>query len=278
MNRFKNIILTLSLTIFGAMAVSCETNEQTVPVVNPNLLNQSQIQEGSYRQAVYDSETNASHSGIHVTGESIIYLEPNLVLLNIGVEAMANTVTEARQKAAKAMNNINSVLKSQNIEDRDIQTNFFDISPQYEYQEVMKDQMVIGKHVLVGYQVTNSSTIKIRKLDSVGTIIDEVTTAGEDVTRINGINFTIEDQKPIMVRLRKEAVIDAMNKAQQFAELTGVILGRLLFITENNSRSPVFRGLNEGSFATAAFSDMGTQISGGELEVRMNIQAVFAIR
>ena len=173
------------------------------------------------------------------------------------------------------MNNIHSVLKSQNIENKDIKTKYFNISPQYEYQEILKEQIVIGKQVLVGYKVTNSASVRIRELNSVGTIIDKVTTAGGDVTRINGISFTIEDQKPIMTKLRKEAVTDAMNKAQQFAELTGVMLGHLLFITENNNRTPMF---NEGAFARSAFSDMNTQISGGELEVRMNVEALFAIR
>lgn len=275
MNNLKNIILSISLLVFGVVSISCKNNDQIIPTINPDPNNQAQIQTGTYRQTSYAVEPNTYQSGIHVTGESSISLEPDLVLLNVGVESTEPTVTEARQNAATAMNSIHSVLKSQNIENRDIKTKYFDISPQYEYQEILKDKVVIGKQVLVGYKVTNSASIRIRELNSVGTIIDKVTTAGGDVTRINGISFTIEDQKPIMTELRKEAVTDAVNKAQQFAELTGVMLGSLLFITENNNRSPMF---NEGAFARSAFSDMGTQISGGELEVQMNIEALFAIR
>ena len=275
MNNLKNIILSISLLVFGVVSISCKNNDQIIPTINPDPNNQAQIQTGTYRQTSYAVEPNTYQSGIHVTGESSISLEPDLVLLNVGVESSEPTVTEARQNAATAMNSIHSVLKSQNIENRDIKTKYFDISPQYEYQEILKDKVVIGKQVLVGYKVTNSASIRIRELNSVGTIIDKVTTAGGDVTRINGISFTIEDQKPIMTELRKEAVTDAVNKAQQFAELTGVMLGSLLFITENNNRSPMF---NEGAFARSAFSDMGTQISGGELEVQMNIEALFAIR
>lgn len=275
MNNLKNIILSISLLVFGVVSISCKNNDQIIPAINPDPNNQAQIQTGTYRQTSYAVEPNTYQSGIHVTGESSISLEPDLVLLNVGVESTEPTVTEARQNAATAMNSIHSVLKSQNIENRDIKTKYFDISPQYEYQEILKDKVVIGKQVLVGYKVTNSASIRIRELNSVGTIIDKVTTAGGDVTRINGISFTIEDQKPIMTELRKEAVTDAVNKAQQFAELTGVMLGSLLFITENNNRSPMF---NEGAFARSAFSDMGTQISGGELEVQMNIEALFAIR
>lgn len=275
MNKLKNVILSIGLLVFGVMSISCENNEQTIPTINPDSNNQSQMQTSAYRQASYAIEPNTPQSGIHVTGESRISLEPDLILLNVGVESTAPTVTEARQNAANAMNSINSALKSQNIENRDVKTKYFNISPQYEYQEILKDQIVIGKQVLVGYKVTNSASVRIRELDSVGTIIDKITTAGGDATRIDGINFTIEDQKPIMTKLRKEAVTDAMNKAQQFAELTGVMLGRLLFITENNNRAPMF---NEGTFARSAFSDMGTQISGGELEVQMNVEAVFSIR
>ncbi len=275
MNKLKNVILSISLLVFGVMSISCGNNDQVIPTINPNPNNQAQIQTNASRQTSYAVEPGTSQSGIHVTGESSVSLEPDLVLLNVGVESTESTVTEARQNAASAMNNIHSVLKSQNIENKDIKTKYFNISPQYEYQEILKDQIVIGKQVLVGYKVTNSASVRIRELNSVGTIIDKVTTAGGDVTRINGISFTIEDQKPIMTKLRKEAVTDAMNKAQQFAELTGVMLGHLLFITENNNRTPMF---NEGAFARSAFSDMNTQISGGDLEVQMNVEALFAIR
>ena len=147
------------------------------------------------------AQSGVSQSGIWVTGEGTIALEPDLALLNLGVEATAGTVAEARGEAASAMDAIVAALKAQGVEDRDIQTRFFNISPRYEYQEVLEEGFRRGKQVLVGYVVNNSASVKIRDLDSVGRVIDEVADAGGDVTRINGISFTVDDTKPFMVTL-----------------------------------------------------------------------------
>ena len=47
---------------------------------------------------------------------------------------------------------------------------------------------------------------KIRNLDAIGSIIDDVAAAGGDLTRINGISFTVDDLKPFQSQLRELAV------------------------------------------------------------------------
>ena len=227
--------------------------------------------------ALQRAQSGVSQSGIWVTGEGTIALEPDLALLNLGVEATAGTVAEARGEAASAMDAIVAALKAQGVEDRDIQTRFFNISPRYEYQEVLEEGFRRGKQVLVGYVVNNSASVKIRDLDSVGRVIDEVADAGGDVTRINGISFTVDDAKPFMVTLREQAVGDALARAQQFADLTGVTLGELLFITEATGGAPVISDFAEEAFAVRALAAPTTQISGGELELRVSVRAVFGI-
>ena len=81
-----------------------------------------------------------------------------------------------------------------------------------------------GREVLTGYRVRNHATVKLRDLDSVGEVIDEIVIAGGDDVRINGINFTLEDPKPMMAELREMAVADARAKAGHLAELSEVTL------------------------------------------------------
>ena len=100
--------------------------------------------------------------------------------------------------------------------------------------------------------------------------------AGGDATRINGISFTVEDPSPFMVSLREQAVMNALATAQQFADLTGVTLGRLVLISEGGGGAPVVGpAMERALFAQAAPAP--TSISGGELEIRMTVQAVFDI-
>ena len=216
--------------------------------------------------------------GIWVTGRASVSVDPDLVLLNVGVEAIAETVAEARRQAADAMDAIVEAVKAKGLEDKDVQTLSFNIWPQYEYPEVEENGVRVRKQTLVGYTVSNTARIKIRDVDAVGTIIDEVAEAGGDYTRINGIQFSIEDPKPYMTDLREQAVEDAMAKAEHFATLTEVAVGDLLFISE------VGRGVDVRNFAQDSRVMMAlesaaaaTSVSGGELQLSLNVQAVFAI-
>ena len=223
-------------------------------------------------------QVGSSQAGIWVTGEGTLSLEPDLVLLNIGVETQAATVAGARDQAATAMAAIIAAVKAQGLADTDVQTRSFNIYPVYEYPEVVEFGRTTQKQTLVGYRVSNTASIKIRVLDNVGPIIDDVADAGGDATRINGISFTVEDTKPFMTQLREDAVNDALAKAGHFASLTGVSVGPLVYISEAGGRAPVQIESVERAFAVSAAAAPPTSISGGELELRLNVQAVFEIR
>ncbi|MCH7626088.1 MAG: SIMPL domain-containing protein [Chloroflexi bacterium] len=223
-------------------------------------------------------QTNGQ-TGIWVNGQGKISLEPDLVLLTVGVETTGKTVAEANGKAADAMEAIVATLRSRGLEDRDIQTRSFNVFPQYEYREVTESGFRTNRQILIGFRVSNTASIKIRDLDAVGEIIDEVANAGGDSTRINGIRFTVEDTAPMMDELRALAVGDVMDKAEDYARLSGVGLGRLVFISESSAGRPIVQNfaVPRMAFAESAM-DASTPIIGGELELILNVQAVFAIQ
>ena len=212
--------------------------------------------------------------GIWVTGRGEVMVSPDLVLLNAGVEARATTVSAARVQAADAMDRMIQVLEARGIESTDIQTRFFNISPEYRFNRLKEEQE------LVGYRVNNQVSVQIRDLGSVGVIIDELAEAGGDLVRIQGIRFTVEDTKELETQARAKAVADLMAKAQQFADLTGVQLGSLVFLSESGGFSPRITNLDqafqERAKAVAAPAAM-TPISGGELTVSVMVQGTFAI-
>lgn len=223
-------------------------------------------------------QTTGGNTGIWVSGEGSLTMVPDVAKLDLGVEATGKTVAIARGQAATAMAAMIASLKGNAVADTDIQTRSFNIAPQYQWTEVVQNGARTNKQVLVGYTVTNTAAVKIRDMDSVGPILDDVAAAGGDATRINGIRFTVDDTSPLTNQLREEAVADAMDKASQFAALTGVGLGRLMFISESGSGEPQVRAYPEAEYGRAlAVAAPPTGISGGELEISMRVQAVFAI-
>jgi len=220
--------------------------------------------------AAFAAASGSQQAGIWVSGTGIATLEPDLVVLSLGVEAQAPTVSEATGQAARAMDAIFAALEARGIEDKDIRTTYYGVQPEYSYP---RD----GQPVLAGYRVSNQASVKVRDLDSVGVIIDEVAAAGGDNTRINGISFTVEDATLARTQAREAAVKDAVARAEQFAELTGVTLGKLMYISESGVTYPeryvdAKYGLVEGGAAAPT-----TPISGGELDVTVSVQAVFGI-
>ena len=284
----------------AATSVENENAQQTIIKDDSKILKQSTSQTGSAIQSSGSSfnpktDNNLSYnrvplsadisqninpnSGIWVTGKGSISLDPDLVMLNITVETTAKTVSKARNQAAEAMDDIVKTLQRYSLEDKDIQTQSFSIWPKYEYPEVTIRGTKTRRQTLVGYIVNNTARIKIRDLELVGKIIDDVSTAGGDVTRINDIDFTMENPDSFMNKLREQAVKDAISKAEQFAVLTGVSVGSLVYISEMGSGAPVTKNFSEsGAFAArSAMEVSSTSIAGGELELSLSIQAVFSI-
>ena len=92
---------------------------------------------------------------IWVSGQGKVAIEPELAVLDLGVEVTMETVASARDEAATSMEAVMSALKSNGVEEKDIQTRNFDIRPRYEWQEVVENGTRSSRDVLVGYRVSN---------------------------------------------------------------------------------------------------------------------------
>ncbi len=290
MKKFLLLNAYLVILFLFFLNIGCTTNGEAAEVTEP-----------TFPAVVYDSESalqnidsnlgssqksqgsmgaqasSLSQRGITVTGSGSVNVEPNLAILNIGVEVLAKTVNVARLSASDAMDSVTDTLKKEGVRDTDVQTRRFNISPRYDYEEVIVDGRHTGKQVLTGYVVNNSAVVKIRDLENVGQIVDKAADAGGDLVRINGISFTVENDDQYLSALRKQAVEDAFKKANQYASLTGVELGAILSLSETGNPSvQSFAEMDYGMRAMAAPAP--SSISGGELEITLSVNVVFSIQ
>ena len=264
------ILIAVVAVIATFAVVSMDRSEAAVsPEVGLDTDNQS-------APAAYGSDG----TGIWVSGQGTLSLPPDLARLDFGVEVSAPTVSEANSQASMAMDAVVEALKARGVKDEDIQTSRYSVYPRYNYVEEEKDGIRSGKEVLTGYRVNNRATVKLRDLETIGEVIDEVVEAGGDVVRISNISFTLEDPKPKMAELREMAVADAKAKATHLAELSDVTVGRLIYISEGGV-SPSVRGFARESldfaFAAPAAAAVAPSVSGGEVTLSLSVQAGFAI-
>ena len=305
------VLLGAALVLVLAVACSSDDNDGGTPGSIAELLSA----DGGPEAAQLLRSGSGVNTGIWVNGTGKSTVDPDLGILSMGVEALADTASEARGMAAGAIDATIAVLKANNIEDRDMQTSQFSISPRYNTQEITRctdnskelepvaspslgmpapgstgvvemiaiqeergsECRVEFERVLVGYQVTNTLNIKVRDLDNMGNIIDGATESAGNLVRINRVSFAIEDTKPLQIEAREEAIADLLTKANAMAELTGVELGKLVFLTESGVGAPQSFARVESAAAFGFGADQATSILAGELDVNVSVQGVFAI-
>ena len=209
--------------------------------------------------------------GLWVDGQGKTTGVPDVVALQLGVQSEANTVAQAQKAAADAMDNIMQVLKSGGIADKDISTSQFSI------QQLTRWDDKQNTNIVIGYQVSNMVTAKIRDITKAGSIIDAAAEAGGDLIRVNSISFMVDDPTPLQKIAREKAIQDAMDRAKQMSQASGVKLGKLLYITESTPYVP-YTETNYMKMAGAAVpSAAPTSISPGELEFQASVQLVYEI-
>ncbi|MFQ5996956.1 MAG: SIMPL domain-containing protein [Dehalococcoidales bacterium] len=208
-------------------------------------------------------------TGIWVSGEGKVSVVPDVAILDLGVEVQSDTVAGAQSYAATVMTDVLEELDNQGVAKKDIQTRRFSIYPVRRWS----DQE--AREVLIGYRVSNTVTAKVREVDDAGAIIDAVAKVGGDYIGINNISFTVDDPTPYHKEVREKAMADAEAKAKQLADLGGVKLGKLTFISEGGPLPVVREAYLEAPIPAPAMAP--TPISPGETEIRLTVQVAYSI-
>ncbi len=221
-------------------------------------------------QASETSTVSANQqTGISVSGEGKITVSPDVVNVQLGIQAQATTVADAQAQATKAMNDVMSALTGNGVAQKDIKTQTYSIQQTTKWDNGTQEQVVSG------YQINNIVNAKIRDVNNAGTVIDAVTLAGGDLTRVNSIQFSVDDPTIYNNQARDKAMADANDAATQLAKLSGVKLGKPISISENNVFVPQVMPVYAKDASAGASS---TPISPGELDITMTVQVVYAIQ
>jgi uncharacterized protein YggE len=166
---------------------------------------------------------------VTVTGEATVSVAPDSAVIRIGVTSGAKTAREASDANAKKMTAVLAAIKESGIAERDVQTSRLSLQPQY-------DPGKAGPARLLGFQVTNQVTVKIRDIDKLATILDHAIGAGAN--EMSGIEFVVSEQSKLLDQARDEAIADAQRKAKLYVQAAGGTLGKVVSITEEGAGTP----------------------------------------
>jgi uncharacterized protein YggE len=180
--------------------------------------------------AVRAEDRRVQTPSITVTGTGEATARPDMAQIQVGVVTQATTAGAALKENSAAVEQLLKALRDRGIAERDLQTSNFNIAPQYRQTQ--------GQHApeIVGYQVSNQVQVKVRRLDSLGTLLDEAVSKGAN--QVNGISFGLAEPGPFLDQAREKAVAEARRKAELYARAAGVKLGKVLVIDENQHHGP----------------------------------------
>ena len=166
---------------------------------------------------------------ISVSGEGEVTAIPDIATFTFTVSAKEADASAAQNKAKETMGKILTFLKDKGVEEKDVKVLYYDLSPQYEYPEVVCTPWscppTTGEPKIVGYQLNQTMTVKVRKAEDAGTLIGGVGEFGAQ--NVSGLSFTIDDEKKLRVEARDKAIEDATVQAQKLADKLGVRIVRM---------------------------------------------------
>jgi uncharacterized protein len=203
---------------------------------------------------------------ITVVGSDEVSAKPDMAHVQVGVVTQAPSAAKALAENTERMQKLFQKLTSLGIAEKDMQTSNFNVSPQHRHGPQGQYEPEI-----VGYEVSNQLSIKVRDLAKLGGLLDQVVEAGSN--SIQGVSFSVAEPKPLQDQAREKAMADARRKAELYAKAAGVKLGHVLLIQETTPRLPQPMMFEERALGGRE----AVPVAPGEQEFSASITVTYAI-
>jgi uncharacterized protein YggE len=201
---------------------------------------------------------------VTVVGRGEVKGKPDTATVQIGVETEAAVAKDALAKNTEEATALQAKLKELGVAEADIQTSNFSIYPTYGTD---------GRQI-TGYHVSNSVIVKIRALDTAGTLLDQVVQAGAN--SVSSISFSVDEPKALLGQAREQAMQDARAHAEQLAKAGGAAVGDVLVITENVGAAPPMPLAMP--MAAEAADSKAVPVQPGEQSFSVDVQVTYQLR
>ncbi len=242
----RNIFGIMIVALITLSSVSCNSNKQEIP------------------------------NSVTVSGIGMTRAQPDVARMNVSFAHTAPTTREAKNVVEQTMAQILKILQEEKVEDKDIKTLSLDYRVEYDYRN--------GRRVRLGQRAEQTIAVTVNNLinapERLTSILDKIVTL--DKVELQGIDFDIEKKTDLFKQSRELAYKKALEKAQQYAELSGRKLGPVLTISEKNSEDVAQRhNLNKMNNVVqefAGFSSGSSSLPTGEQGITSEISVVFSLK
>jgi uncharacterized protein YggE len=238
----------------------------------------------SVRATGLQSPTYDDRHRINVTGEALIAVAPDRILVTLGIDTRDLNLLVAKQQNDTIAKNALAAIMGLGVPAKDIQTDQISINQRFR-------STPNGTQVFDGYTVRNMFVVTLNDPARVEALISRALESG--VNYLLGVEFQTSELKKYREQARALAVTAAREKADKMAAVLGEKVGSAIQINEDSrfampSYYSSWSGAGWGPtrLGDSALSQNVVQASGGETEgavalgkisIRAGVSVVFEL-
>ncbi len=230
------------------------------------------------RSSAYIGQGSQPPATISVSGSGEVMAVSDIATLYISASKDGVTAKAAQSTLNEQITKTLAYLKTKNIDDKDIKSEYGGLNPKYSYEQVacftypcpQKDPKIIG------YTATHSITVKIRDVDNTNDVRTGL--AGVGITNISGPTFSIDDEDAYTAQARSKAIDDARSKAEILASDLHVHLGKIVSFTEGGGGYPMMYAKGAMMDSAVGTSAPVPELPKGENKITSSVTITYEIR
>lgn len=220
-------------------------------------------------QAIGSVEELAAPEGtLRVQASASMNVVPDMAYVNLGMSVVKPELSQAQSEANAIMNGIIEALVALGIDETDIVTSNYNISPQ-------RDYATGDGSTVTGYYVSNNISVTVNDFSLLDVVIDTAVQAGAN--EVYGMSFDVRNRSAYYRQALADAVAVGQEKAALLADSAGVKLGALTSISEESSVGSYYSYANVAD-SVARAADASTSIQGGELSVTAMVELIYSYK
>jgi len=174
---------------------------------------------------LYSSSTNGTT--VSATGQATVKTTPDLVTVYYSVETKGTTAQDARDKNSEITDNLITALVKQGFNRDEIQTQSFNVYPNYNY--------ATGRQTQDGFIATHSIKLEMStsNTDKIGKAIDAGVDSGANLNYIN-FELSTEKQNELKAQALELAAQDARTRAEAVAQGLNKKIGKVVSVSASD--------------------------------------------
>lgn len=222
--------------------------------------------------------SDGSTRTVRVTGSGGAEADPDLAVLQIGVEATGDDAESVRTELATRSEEVREALLAAGVDEDDVTTSRFHVGERVDRrrmeQEGVDPRSREDVEEYTYFQGTHAFRVEVHDVDRAGDVVDAAIDAGAD--DVGRIVFTLSEER--REELREEALTEAMDdarsEADHLAEQVDASVVEVRVIDASEGRvSPV----REGVAMDAAGDGAATEFQPGDVTVSATVDVEYDI-